>query len=95
MAVAKPTQLKADPPVIFSSPDPAVLLVVDGKPVLAPIEGTDLQFVVNTTWDVFFSPSDAKYYLVTERGWLTRRLPRREVDAGGDAAGWIQETARG
>ena len=70
-AIVKPTQLKADPPVIFSSPDPAILLVVDGKPVLAPIDGTNLQFLVNTTWDVFFCTGDSKYYLVTERGWLT------------------------
>ncbi len=70
-AEAKPVKLQAEPPVIFSSPDPAILLAVDGKPVLAPIEGTDLQFVVNTTWDVFFCTGDSQYYLVTERGWLT------------------------
>src|SRR5215471_13481763 len=63
--------LDNDPPKIFFSATPAVLLMVDGKPVLSPIEKTELEFVVNTNWNLFFDKSEKKYYLLVERQWLT------------------------
>ncbi|HMF90908.1 MAG TPA: hypothetical protein VKL40_09705 [Candidatus Angelobacter sp.] len=63
--------LDNNPPKIFFSASPAILLIVDGKPVLSPIEKTDLQFVVNTNWNLFFDKSEKKYYLLVERQWLT------------------------
>jgi hypothetical protein len=68
---AQPVAVKNDPPQIFYSTTPAVLLMVQGKPVLAPIEKTDLQFVVNTNWDLFFDKKQKHYYLLNERMWLT------------------------
>jgi hypothetical protein len=68
---AKPVPVKNDPPQIFYSAGPAILLNVQGQPVLAPIEKTDLQFVVNTNWDLFFDKSQKRYYLLNERMWLT------------------------
>jgi len=68
---AKPVALKNDPPQIFYSAGPAILLMVQGQPVMAPIEKTDLQFVVNTNWDVFFDKSQKRYYLLEEGMWLT------------------------
>jgi hypothetical protein len=62
-----------DPPKIFFSATPAILLVVDGKPVLAPIEKTDLQFVVNTNWNLFFDKDDKDYYLLVGSHWLTAK----------------------
>jgi hypothetical protein len=56
------------PPPIFVSTTPAILLLVDGKPVMAPIQGTSLQYVVNTNWDLFFDKSD--YYLLDGKTWL-------------------------
>jgi hypothetical protein len=56
------------PPTIFVSTTPAIVLLVDGKPVLAPIQGTALQYVVNTNWDLFFDKSD--YYLLSDKTWL-------------------------
>ena len=44
--------LKADPPKIFVSTRPAVLVVLDGAPVMAPVPGTDLKYAVNTNWDL-------------------------------------------
>jgi hypothetical protein len=44
------------------------VLLVEGKPVLAPIQGTTLQYVVNTNWDLFYDNSD--YYLLNGRVWL-------------------------
>ena len=40
--------VKADPPRIFWSTGPAMLVILDGDPIWAPIEGLDLQFAVNT-----------------------------------------------
>jgi hypothetical protein len=55
-------------PTILVSVVPAIVLFVDGKPVLAPIQGTTLQYVVNTNWDLFYDQSD--YYLLSGKTWL-------------------------
>jgi hypothetical protein len=62
--------LKNDPPTIFFSDRPASLLVFDGEPVLAPVEGTSLSSVVNTNWPVFTDANKAWYWL-NNGGWLT------------------------
>jgi hypothetical protein len=56
------------PPTILVSNVPAIVLLVDGKPVLAPIQGSTLQYVVNTNWDLFYDGSD--YYLLSGKTWL-------------------------
>jgi hypothetical protein len=66
-------ELKNDPPPIFYSASPALLLMVDGEPVQAPIEKTKLEFVVNTNWDVFFDKNDKTYFLLAPNGWLTAK----------------------
>jgi hypothetical protein len=63
--------LRNDPPQIFYSSSPAVLLLVQGDPVLSPIEKTNLQFVVNTNWDLFFDKSTKQYFLLMNSSWLT------------------------
>src|SRR5262245_55807457 len=45
--------LKSDPPTIFFSQTPAVLVAFDGEPVWSPIDKNDLKFAVNTNWDAF------------------------------------------
>ena len=67
----KTVDLKNDPPFIFVSYTPAILLQVDGDPVLADIEHTDLKFVVNTIWPLFFDKSNSQYYLLVNNIWLT------------------------
>jgi hypothetical protein len=59
------------PPRIFVNYGTAILLLVEGKPVLAPIEKTKLEFVVNTNWDVFFDKTYSQYYLLNDKQWLT------------------------
>jgi hypothetical protein len=66
----KTVPLKNDPPFIFVSYSPAILLGVDGKPVLANLEHTDLQFVVNTTWPLFLDKKNSNYYLLVNDIWL-------------------------
>jgi hypothetical protein len=56
------------PPPIYVSNSPAILLLVEGKPVLAPISGTTLKYVVNTNWDLF--RDTASYYLLDGKTWL-------------------------
>lgn len=80
--------LKADPPTIFSSVDPAELMILNGEPVLASIEGTKLQFVVNTNWDLFYHTGQKRWYVLNDFAWqytksldtpkwkTTTRLPR-------------------
>ena len=58
-------------PTILVSTSPAIVLLVDGKPVLAPVQGTTLQYVVNTNWDLFYDNS--AYYLLNGRVWLTAK----------------------
>ena len=70
---APPTlaQVNNDPPTIFISVRPAILLLVNGSPVLSPIANSSLQFVVNANWPVFFDQSSSKYYLFNSKGWMT------------------------
>ena len=63
--------LKNDPPKIFVSYRNAILLLVEGEPVRVPIEKTNLEFVVNTNWGLFFDKSASQYYLLNEKQWLT------------------------
>jgi hypothetical protein len=62
--------IKADPPRIFFSTKPAVLVNFDGDPIWSPIQGNDLKFAVNTNWDVFQLESSKTYYLRSEKRWL-------------------------
>ncbi|MDR2921158.1 MAG: hypothetical protein LBV72_17570 [Tannerella sp.] len=68
---AQTVQTKNDPPKIFYSASPAILLTVDGAPVLSPIDKTDMQFVVNTNWDLFFEKATKSYFLLVNDVWLT------------------------
>lgn len=65
--------LKNDPPKIFYSASPAILLFVDGNPVWSPVEKTNLQFLVNTNWDVFLDKKTSQYYLLADETWLTAK----------------------
>lgn len=63
-------ELKNDPPAIFFSYQPAVLLAIDGEPVRAPIDKTGLQYIINTHWPVFFETSTSAYYFLAGDVWL-------------------------
>lgn len=64
-------EVKNDPPTIFSSYGPAVLLFVDGEPTLAPIQNSDLSFVVNANWPLFADNTTHQYFLFTGQTWMT------------------------
>jgi len=67
----QPVETKNDPPQIFVSYTPAILLGVDGEPVLADFPKTTVKFVVNTQWPLFFEQSTARYYLLVDKIWLS------------------------
>jgi len=62
--------VKADPPEIFFSMNPAIVVNIDGSPVWSPIQGNDLRFVVNTNWDLFEYGPNKTYYLRNGDYWL-------------------------
>jgi hypothetical protein len=64
-------EVKNDPPAIFASFGPAILLFVDGEPVLAPVQNSDLAFVVNANWPLFVDNASHQYYLFTGESWMT------------------------
>ena len=63
-------KLKNKPPVIFVDYKPAILLEVDGKPVRVPIQHTDLEYIVNTHWPLFFEKTKSRYVLLAGEQWL-------------------------
>jgi hypothetical protein len=69
-AEVKEVSVKNDPPQIFISSKPAILIILDGAPVWAPIKGTGLKWAVNTNWPLFSNETSKKYYLLNETAWL-------------------------
>ena len=64
--------LKAEPPPIFVSKQPALLVQTDGPPAFAPVKGTSgLSFLVNTNWDIFRVEEGGALYLRDDTRWLT------------------------
>ena len=62
--------IKADPPTIFFSKTPAVIVNLDGEPVWSPIKENDLKFAVNTNWDLFQHGPSNTLYLRNNDAWL-------------------------
>ena len=62
--------IKSDPPAVFFSKTPAVLLNIDGYPIWSPIRENDLKFAVNTNWDLFQHGPTGTYYLRNDTAWL-------------------------
>lgn len=58
-------------PVIFASASPAVLLLIPDKPVLGPVAGSSIQFVLNANWNLFFDAQSTTYYLLAGTTWLS------------------------
>jgi hypothetical protein len=62
--------VKADPPPIFFSKTPAVMVNIDGEPIWSPIKENDLKYAVNTNWDLFQHVPTNTFYLRNNDGWL-------------------------
>lgn len=64
------TGLSEFPPEIHYSDAPAILVIFDGDPLFAEIGNSNLEFAVNTNWDILYDDIDARYYLRHHRIWL-------------------------
>jgi hypothetical protein len=62
--------VKADPPTIFYSTTPAVLVNIDGDAIWSPIPSNDLKYAVNTNWDLFEHEQTKTYFLRNDKVWL-------------------------
>jgi hypothetical protein len=62
--------VKADPPPIFFSKTPAVIVNLDGETIWSPIKDNDLKYAVNTNWDLFQHGPTNTYYLRNNDTWL-------------------------
>jgi hypothetical protein len=67
-------QLNFDPPRIVVSEQPTRLMLIDGAPVRVPIDGTRLEFVVNTDWTVFHEPASGSWFLLDDGHWLRNTM---------------------
>ncbi len=68
--VGKQVKISTEAPPIMVSSKPAILVMIDGEPILGPISGTKLTFIVNTNWDLIKDGKDGDYYLLDGKQWL-------------------------
>lgn len=74
-----------NPPPVFYSSEPAILVMFIGEPKLETIKDNDLMFAANTNWDLFLDPASGNYYLLNEDSWLkTEDLAKGPWEAAGD-----------
>ena len=72
----QPTQprveLNLQPPRIYYSSQPAILVTFLGDPKFKPVEKgrTNLLFALNTNWDILYDPATQLYYLLNRDNWL-------------------------
>ena len=66
-----------NPPVIFVSKTPTILLQLEGKPVKAAAGGEDLEFVINSNFPLFYDKIGKSYLLYEGKEW------QKSVEPGG------------
>ena len=76
-SVQPAVEVNIQPPKVFYSRKPAILVMFMGEPELKPVDPnrTDLMFAINTNWDVFYDTAESCYYLLNGTGWLTATDP--------------------
>jgi len=73
---SREVSLNLDPPKIFYSAEPAILVIFLGPPQFKPVEKeSKLLFAINTNWDVFFDSAAGLYYLLETDHWLEATDP--------------------
>jgi len=66
-----PSLLTPPLPVIYIATTPTELIVTEGAAKWAPVEGTQLSYISNTTGRVFKSAADKKNYILLAGRWFT------------------------
>lgn len=64
-----------DPPIIFTSTRPTILLSVEGAPVKARAGKENIEYVVNANYPLFFSPPETAWYLYDGLEWQKAKEP--------------------
>lgn len=72
-SVQRAVKVNLDPPKIFYSSQPAILVIFLGEPVFKPVatNRTDLEFALNSNWDCFRDTASQQYFLLNQNSWLT------------------------
>jgi uncharacterized protein (TIGR03000 family) len=73
LAKTRTVAVKNEPPQIFFSTKPAILVLIDGAPVLRQVSGSTLLRVLNTRTLILFDQQTGKYYLHLVDRWLEGR----------------------
>ncbi len=73
-AAKAPPRLNFSPPRIVISHHPVELLLIDGPPSMVAIESTQLEFVVNTDWDIFHQKENETWYVLDQGSWLSNNM---------------------
>jgi hypothetical protein len=68
---ANALEVKNDPPKIIFSTEPAILILIDGKPELRQVPDTQIMRVVNTRSLILQDPSSKDFYLYLMNRWVT------------------------
>ena len=63
--------VKNDPPIIFVSTTPAIILQLEGQPALTDAIPGGIKYVFDANWPVFFDPVTSNYYLFDDSEWQT------------------------
>ena len=63
--------LNTTPPHIFVRDNPAVLILIDGEPVLRKVPDTKFMRVINTPAMIVLEPDSGRYFLRGEGYWMT------------------------
>lgn len=69
--------INLNPPPIYYSDSPAILLGFIGQPQFKPIANTKLMFAVNTNWILLMDIGSATYYLLNQQSWLKTQDPMK------------------
>ena len=67
-------QLNFHPPRIVVENGPMRLMLIDGPPAMVEIPATQIEFVVNTDWDVFHDLTSDAWFILDEGVWLTSNM---------------------
>ncbi|MCA9417952.1 MAG: hypothetical protein KC917_16865, partial [Candidatus Omnitrophica bacterium] len=78
-------KVNLDPPPIFYSSEPAILVIFIGDPKFETIKDNNLMFAANTNWDLFLDQSNSTYYLLNGDSWIqTKDMTKGPWEAAGN-----------
>ena len=85
-------EVKNDPPQIIFSTRPAVLVLIDGTPVLRPVKDTTLERLINTRMLILRDQLSGKFYLCLMDGWMESQSITGPWIIAGQTPSYLQRT---